>query len=889
MNLKGILLRLFSAFRRRRLERELDNEIAAHLEQSERDNILAGMTKEEARLAARRGFGGIEQVKEECRDHWSLLWLEPLWLTLGYALRAIVSHKRGYLAGSAILALGIGMSVAMYSLVDAVLLRPLPFPGQESIYLIWKTDPLAGNYVEELAYPELLDLQESIPGFEYVAVMPPALYGSGRVLQIGEAEPVQLETALVSQDYFRVLGVSPVLGRDFTSSDERVGAPPVVVVSDRVWRNHLGADHNIIGQMIRLSGQGYTVIGVMAPGVEFPRGADLWVPLGVEQQIVESRTATFLQAIARAKPGYSQERIASEVNSLFQRLAADHPEVYSRTKQGVVTPLVEYWTGSARLQLWIMLGASLLLLVAATISASNVLLTRALSRRYEIATRLALGARRGQILAQLAAEGVLVATVAAISGLGLGHWAIRFLVVWAPADIPRLAEATLDLNSFCFAAGVAALAAIACSIVPGWSATRVPLDLSLREGGVRSSMSHRAGRTRDMFILAQGAATVALLAVAALLVLSYRSMMSDTGFANRDAVTMLVQLRGPGLFPALAFDRESRHAFYGRLLDRLREAPGVTSAAAILMRPLEGPIGWEASYQFGFEADSQDGRVLPKANYEVVTQSYFETVGTPLLEGRDFDDHDSADGEPVVIVSRTLADRIRAAGYTPLGHRMRLRSRSSPWRRIVGICSDAHYRHVTRRGVDVFVPYLQATPVTKYVVIRGTQPASEISELVQRTLAEIDPNQVVGNVATIGELIDRATASYRFNMIVLLWFGACAAVLAAAGIVSVVAGTVAARKQEIAIRSALGAQRHHLIRDMVSRTLRVALIGQLLGTLPVATLSIVGSELLYDVSAYNPIVLSSVVAFLFVVSLCAAFWPAWIAASGDPKISLRVS
>ena len=239
-------------------------------------------------------------------------------------------------------------------------------------------------------------------------------------------------------------------------------------------------------------------------------------------------------------------------------------------------------------------------------------------------------------------------------------------------------------------------------------------------------MSHRAGRTRDMFILAQGAATVALLAVAALLVLSYRSMMSDTGFANRDAVTMLVQLRGPGLFPALAFDRESRHAFYGRLLDRLREAPGVTSAAAILMRPLEGPIGWEASYQFEFEADSQDGRVLPKANYEVVTQSYFETVGTPLLEGRDFDDHDSADGEPVVIVSRTLADRIRAAGYTPLGHRMRLRRRSSPWRRIVGICSDAHYRHVTRRSVDVFVPYLQATPVTKYVVIRGTQPAERV-------------------------------------------------------------------------------------------------------------------------------------------------------------------
>src|SRR5580693_2345603 len=238
---------------------------------------------------------------------------------LRFAVRTLRRNKAAYFSAAMILALGIGMSVAMFSLVDAVLLRPLPFPRQQSIQVIWKVDPLAGTHVEELAYPELRDLQESISDFEHVAVMPTSLYGYARVLQTGQAEPVQIESAPVSHDFFRVLGVAPALGRDFTSSDEHVDAPPVVMLSDRVWRDQLNADPGIIGRMIRLNGHGWTVIGVMAPGVEFPRGAGLWVPLGVEAEIVERRGATFLQAIARVKPGLGRERIRSEVNALFER------------------------------------------------------------------------------------------------------------------------------------------------------------------------------------------------------------------------------------------------------------------------------------------------------------------------------------------------------------------------------------------------------------------------------------------------------------------------------------------------------------------------------------------------------------------------------------------
>ena len=782
------------------------------------------------------------------------------------------------------------MGVAIFSLVNAVLLRPLPFPEQESIYMIWKKDPLAGEHIEELAYPELVDLRETVRSLEYVAALPTSLYGYARVLQVGNARPVQLESTLVSHDFFRVLGISPILGRDFTSLDERVGAPPVAIVSDRVWRVHLGSDPAIVGSTIRLSGQLHTIIGVLSPGNEFPNGAHLWVPLGVDRRVVERRGATFLQVIARAIPSSSRDQIESEVDSFFQQLAHDHPGDYSATQQGVVTPLVQYWTGSARLHLIIMLGASVLLFLTSIITAVNLLLSRTTLRRAEMAIRLALGARFRHILAQLATEGVAIAFTAAVLGLCIARLAIWFLVRSAPSDIPRLSEAALDLSSYGVAIGFAALVAITCSTVPALSAVRMRFECALREGHVRSSISHRAQSTRSIFILVQGGMTVVLLAISALLVLSYRSLVSaDTGFANRDTVTMEVLPRGPGLFGGQAFDKEARHAFYSRLLDRLHEEPGVTSAAAILMRPLEGPVGWDVPYELEFEAGTKAGSVLPKGNYEVVTPAYFETVGTPLLEGRDFDNYDSEEGEPVIIICKKLADRIRAAGHQPIGHRVRLGMNSTIWRQVVGIVKDARYRSITRTSVDVFVPYLQVAQPTKYVVIRGTRPLRELVALVHNALSEIDPNQATGGIATIGELIDTSTGRHRFNVFLLLWFAICAATLAATGVYSVILDTVTARHSEIAIKNALGAQRSALVFGIVSNTLQFALVGQVLGIVGVIVFGSLVSGLLHGVAAWNPFVIGSVTAFLFLVSTVAAFLPAWNAASRDPNASLRAS
>ena len=809
-----------------------------------------------------------------------------------FAFRTVLRNKGAYLAATGILALGIGMSVAMFSLVDAVLLRPLPFPHQESIEVIWKADPLAGNHVVELAYPELRDLQERTGDFGYVAVMPTSLYGYARVLQSGSREPVQIESSPVSHDFFRVLGVAPVLGRGFTGSDERVGAPPVVVLSNRVWREQFSADPGIVGRLIRLNGEGTTVIGVMGPSVEFPRGAGLWIPLGVEPRLVERRSATFLQAIARAMPGFGRERIAGDVNALFRTLAREHPDAYTPSQRGVVTPLAEYWTGSARLHLSIMLGAALLLFLASAIGAGSLLLSRTVARRPEIATRVALGARRSQVFAQLGAESAMVATAAVVAGLAIAELAIRFLVRLAPGDIPRLPDAALNLRAFGVAAAAAALAAVACTVIPGWAAIRMNVESALREGGARLSPSRRARRARNLFVLAQAALTMMLLATASLLVLSYRSMMSaDIGFANRDALSMNLQLRGPGLFSSKAFGTEYRRLFYTRLLNRLREAPGVTSAAAVLLRPLEGTIGWDVPYDLQTATAGTDARVLPAANYEVVTPGYFRTVGTPLLEGRDFDEHDTGDTEPVVIVSQALARRMRAEGFTLLGHRIRLGLGCPGGCKVVGVSADARYRGVTQPGIDVYVPYLQASPPTNYIVVRGKQSAENLTALTRRTLAEIDPSQAVAGVATIGELIDRNTARHRFSMSLLLWFAVCAAVLAAMGVYSVTAEAMAARTREIAIRNALGARRGQLLRQMTAGALCFVLTGESLGAALICATGqssgLLNSGLLYEVSARDPRVLGSVAAFLFLVSLGAALGPAWFAAGSDPTASLR--
>jgi putative ABC transport system permease protein len=357
---------------------------------------------------------------------------------------------RAYLFAIAVMALAVGISTAVFSLAQALIFHTLPFPDQQSLRVIWKADRKSGVPFLELAYPELRDLQQGVPAFDSVALMPTTLYGYGKVIRIGNREPVQIESAPVSHDLFKTLGVRPILGRDFKDSDEHPGAALVVILSDRVWRTQFHQDARIVGRPVALNGVGYTVIGVAGHDLDFPKGVGLWVPLGVNKDL-DNRNACYLQAIARVKPGYSPEQADAQVDALFKRLARGYPQFYSATQESVVTSLPRYWMGSARLQLLVSLGASFLLLITGCVIASNLFLSRTLARRQEIATRSALGATTFQIFVQFLAEGLAAAFFAGSAGVAIAWAVIKLLVSVAPPDIPRLEDAGVSWPALGFA------------------------------------------------------------------------------------------------------------------------------------------------------------------------------------------------------------------------------------------------------------------------------------------------------------------------------------------------------------------------------------------------------------------------------------------------------
>ena len=854
----------------------IDEELRFHAEQLRQERLDAGDTPLEAALYARRVLGNNLHTEEQVREISILHGFETILRHCRFAMRSFARHGGAYLLATAILALGIGLSVAMFSLVQAVVLSPLPFPNQESIQMVWKTDAQTnGNLVGELAFPELRDLQESVRDLEYAALIPAALYGNGRVLEAGTAEPVQIESCPVTADFFRVLGVTPMLGHDFETKDQDPGSSPVVILSHSVWREHFASNHKVIGQQIRLNGVGHTVIGVMAADVDFPRGARLWVPIRTDTR----RGMTYLQAVVRLKPGASIETLRIAVNRTFQLQALDHPEEYPQSQRAVVTPIATYLTGSSKAQLLLSLAASLLLLLSACVSASNLFLSRAMVRRREVLTRTSLGASTFQILSQFAVEGLLAASIATFAGSMLAVGTIRVLIHLAPPDIPRIETAWVNLAALVFAASTALCAAVACAIGPALLVRKDSLESLLREGGMRTAGSRTGRRLQNLFVFSQAALTVAILTVGLLLFISYRSMLqTDIGFGNRDTLTMNLALRGPKVDPAI------RRHFYKEILDRLRAAPEVTSAAAVLLRPLEGPIGWDASYTFEFEAGQRDPKQLPKANFEAITPHYFETVGTALLEGRDFNEYDAEESEKVIIINQSLANQIRAAGYQPIGQRL---SVFGALRKVVGVAANARYRRVVQPADDLYVPYRQVNTPTNYLVLRGVVPAGELLTLVRRTLKEIDPGQAIASVASLDELILRDTARNRFNLVVMMLFVVGAVLLAASGIHSVVGESVAVRAKEMAVKTALGAARWQLVSEAITSALMFVAAGELAGVLIALALGRATADLLYGVSPSDPAVLLGVSALVFCVAVIASFIPAWIATGRDPFRSLQ--
>lgn len=714
------------------------------------------------------------------------------------------------------------MSTALFSLMYGVLLKPLPFPQQDRLLVAWKGDAKDPGYVGELSCPEFRDWQGQSQAFEKLAAMPTTVYGYSVALT-EHGQPLQVERTPVTADFFALLGVRPLLGRTFVASDDHPGAAPAVVLHYSLWKNYFHADASLIGKTIALSGEGFTVIGVMPPAFDFPAGAEMWTPLGLNKHWWDNRAATFLQAVGRLKAGVTREGARADLGAVIKRVAAQHPEAADTPQFPVATALADYVFGTSKPAILLLWGASVLLLVIACTNITSLLLARAVVREREVALRVALGASAGNLFGQFLAEGLVLSLASAAGGCFLARALVAVIVRVAPAGIPRLGSVELNAFSLLFACGVSLAIAITFGLAPGLMSLKKDLRDLLNESASRVAASRRGAFFRKVLIVAEVAVTMLLLVSAGAAVRNFRDLQRvPLGFSPENTLTAQI--------PLANFGKEKRRAFFIELLDRLRSHPEVSQAGAVLLRPLEGTVGWDADYQVRGQ-DVFAAKRNPIANLEVVTPGYFAAVGTPLLAGRDFTAHDNKTGAAVTIVSQSLAQEKVGGVGAAVGQQIRLGSPedNETWSTIVGVVADAQYRQLGSVRQDIFLPFLQTNIPLRYVVIRGKGDPEGLLPVLRQEVLAMDRNQPISKVRTMEQLIAGAKAVPRLSMTLLTVFAMFAAFLAAIGVYGLVSDAVLQRKREIGIRLALGAQSRNVLVFMTRGEMSSVLLGELLG------------------------------------------------------------
>jgi predicted permease len=804
---------------------------------------------------------------------------------LRYGLRGLLKRP-GFAAVVVLtLALGVGANTAIFSFVYAVLLRPLPFPAQEQLVVAWEKDVTANTPFVELSVAEVRDWQQQNQSFTSLAAMPTTVYGYGYVLT-GHGDPVQLESAKVSGSYFSTLGARAALGRVFNESDDQVTAANIVVLSDRLWRERFHADANIVGQTITLNRQGFTVVGVMPANFEFPKGVDLWKPLlaSMDPRTVENRGVTYLQVIGRLKPGVTLSQAEAELNTIIARVAAQHPETKAAGYRAVLTPLSDHLFGSAKPALWALFAATGLLLLIASANTANLLLARATSRRKELAVRAALGASRWQLIRQLLCESLVLAVCGGLTGVLLSYWLVALLKVLAPPDIPRLEDVSINAVVLLVSTLCTFVTIFIVGLLPALSASRVSLSETINEAGSRLSGTRAGNRLRATLIVVEVAMTIVLLAGATLVLRSFVNLARvPLGFDPHEVQSMQIRLTGEK-YRAV----EARREFFRELVERVEAHPGVVAASGVLIRPLEGTVGWD--FDYAIEAQSlDDARQNALANYESITAHYFRTFGIPLKAGREFEAQDRAENPRVVIVSESMAKRFFGSPAAAIGKRLKLdpNDPEEPWRQIVGVAGDVRYRELQTSRLDLYVPHAQSTPSLNHFAVRTTLDPQQAVALIKREVAALDPYQAVSRIASMDELAAAQLARPRFNAVLLNWLAGLAMLLAALGVFGVMAYAVAQRTSELGLRIALGARTGNIMALVMGQGMKLAVLGVLLGLVGAVGLTRWLASLLYGVSATDPLTLLVITLLPMIVSLAACWIPARRATKVDPLVALK--
>jgi putative ABC transport system permease protein len=885
MWLKSFLRRVLGLWRSETIHQEITDELQFHIDMRVDENIQRGMSPDEARRDAERSFGDLTRIKEQGYDMRGGRWLETIWQDLRYGARMLLKRPSFTLIAVATLSLGISANTAIFSVVNGVLLRALPYYEPERLVMVWADRPILQAQVGLPDFPvtpaDFIDWRNQNQVFEQMAAMV-----AFRSNLTGGGEPESVVALRATASLFPLLGARLAMGRAFLPEEDRAGADRVVVLSHGLWQQHYGADPKLIGQKIILDNEAYTVIGVTAPGFQFPRrgevpytylfGAtkpDLYLPIAFTPELMNNRRANFLMVTARLKPGVSVGQASADMNAIARRLTEQYPQ--TNTDKGArLAPLQQQTVGKARTALLVLLGAVGFVLLIACANVANLLLARAAGRQKEMAIRASLGASQWRVMRQLLTESLLLAFSGGAAGLFLAWWGVKLLLAIAPDNLPRAYDIRLDTRVAGFTLIVSLLTGIVFGLLPALQASKINLGEALKEGG-RDAAGLLRRRLRGFLIVAEVALAFVLLIGAGLLIRSFARLTEvNPGLDPHSVLTMNM------LLPAKYSDGRSA-AFFQETLERVRALPGVEASATVVPLPLSGSHG---SAAFRIEGRPSPTEERFNAGVRIISPDFFKTFRVPLVNGRLIAESDGAKASPVVVVNESLA-RNYFANEDPLGKRIIIYGGT---RAIVGVVKDVKHSALDEEAkAEFYLPMAQVPTRYMSLAVRVSGDPMQMLGAVRGQVRAGDKDLPIFSIETMERLMDKSVAPRRFNLLLLGVFAMVGLSLAGVGLYGVMSYTVTQRTREIGVRMAMGAQRGDMLRLVIGEGMKLALVGALLGLGGALALTRLLKTLLFGVSATDPLTFIVIAATLSIVSLLACWIPARRATKVDPMVALR--
>jgi len=802
--------------------------------------------------------------------------MDTLLKDIRYGMRGLLKHPMFTVVAVLTLALGIGANTAMFTVVNAVLLRPLSFPESENLVLLQGINPSKGITESNMSVPDLSDWKVQNQVFEQISP-----FITGGVYLVSGDETERVRATGVTADFFPMMRTSAFRGRTFQAEDTQQGQEPVIILSHALWLGRFGSDPNIIGTKVVMNGKSTTVIGVMPPGFDYPQRAEVWAPLSLDPAS-EERFNRYVEAVARLKPGVTISQAQSDLDTINQRLAQTYTD--SNTGWGVrITNLRESLVGDVRTALLILFGAVVFVLFIACANVGNLLLARSTYRHKEIALRMALGAGRLRIARQLLTESLLLAFISGVVGIALSVWLTRLLIAISPANSPRFNEIGLDARVFFFTFVVAILTGIFFGLAPVFQSSHTDLNETLKESGRLGTQGGGRNRIGSLLMVSEIAFSFVLLVGAGLLIKSFIHLKDVSPGFNSERVVVSRVAPPPGKYPP----GESRSQIFDQIVEHARSIPGVQSAGAVLSLPLGGDT-FNVGRDLLKEGDPNTPENGHDAMYLVVTPGYFSTLQIPLKTGREFSSTDAGTNAPKVIILNETMARQLWPNDNPIGKRVRLRSDEKFQREVVGIVGDTRQSMDKEPPSQMYVPFSQdANWGSLSLVVRTVGEPTAVSGVLRNEMKAVDKSIAVFNLRSMDDVVALSMAPRRIPMLLLTAFAGVAMVLAMLGIYGVTAYYVTQRTREIGIRIALGAQVRDVLRLILRRGLFLSLGGVLLGVAGAFALTRYLSSLLFGVKPFDGLTLIGVCLILVAVCLLACYLPARRATKVDPLEALR--